>query len=257
MVEHLRHIESNRARVSSEENEERNGEAIDHYFARARGSFRYLGRSACLTPAYQPHSNSLRTYNLSSTPCPIWSISGDLNVESEMHQFLIETYLSQVHPLFLILDLSKPCFQPDFPFQSNLPSMETFSLQMMYAIACYCLPEHFNRLSLLADACYNRALTHVERATSEINLDTLQSITLLAFHSLFKPQGGNIGQQIAFASRIETELNSQEANHTDLRLRSLQSAIFCIGMQVSTVLDRPSGLLEPVKIPCCLFDDIF
>lgn len=118
---------------------------------------------------------------------------------------------------------------------------------MVYSIACQCVPDRGNRLLSLSDACYTRALKHIDSATANLTVETLQSIALLALRSLFDPQKGNFGQLIAFAARLAIDIGGQDIPAWGDSMRNIYTSIYCMESQFATVLDRPLFLPEPVR----------
>ncbi|EXJ90967.1 hypothetical protein A1O1_04074 [Capronia coronata CBS 617.96] len=161
-----------------------------------------------------------------------------------MHQFLVSKYLSTIHGLYPVLDPAMP-FLTECPTSlTDMPTSELFMLHMVYSIACHCLPGNDRQLVLLSDTFYREALVHAEKITAELNVEALQAVLLLALRSLFDAQNGSLGQQVAFAYRLEVELGAREVEESTPALQQLRESIFCIGNQVATALDRPSGLTE-------------
>ncbi|KAK5213265.1 hypothetical protein LTR41_000844 [Exophiala xenobiotica] len=163
-----------------------------------------------------------------------------------MPQYLSNWYFSTLHQVYPILD-------PDLPFLTRPPRwadaspFEAFTLNMVYSIACHCLPGNNTQLTFLSETFYREALAHADKVTAELNLEALQGVVLLALRSLFDSQEGSLGQQVAFAHRLEVELSAKEMDETSSALDTLRSAIYCIGSQMATGLDRPSGLAEPSR----------
>jgi hypothetical protein len=88
---------------------------------------------------------------------------------------------------------------------------------------------------------------HVDNATASLTIDTLQSIILLALHSLSEPQKGNFGQLIAFAARLAIDIGGQDIPARGDHMRNIHTSIYCMENQFSIVLDRPPFLPEPVR----------
>lgn len=157
----------------------------------------------------------------------------------------------------------------------DLVPIETFSLNMIYSIACHTIPNsakrqdarnlwhssgkqaHYQANCLkyrnLAGKFYNKAMDHVEAATLEPTIDTLRAVLLMAINSLFDPKSGNIGQQIALAARIAYNLEAkadQEGStpkNTEM-LRNMHMTIFSIENEIASTLDRPATFPEPVSL---------
>ncbi len=159
-----------------------------------------------------------------------------------MHDFLIQTYLSTIHLLYPILDEPHLLFLANVERPTSSPSTAGFVTNIIYAIACYCVPGTRESGSLLplARACYQRSLRHVKCATADLNPGSLRNMALLALHSLFAPDQGNCTQLLGLASRMCIELGLLDAKEPSLR--RLYLSIFCMANQVSLALDRPCPL---------------
>lgn len=183
-------------------------------------------------------------------------------------------YLEIIQPVYPILDLSLPVGRylvEDVP--SDLTATETFTLNMIYSISCYILPNTgkkrdskdiwnpSGRLSYhqanslkyraLATEYYNKAMEQLEAATMDPNMATLRAVLLLAIHSSFDPKSGNAGQQIALAARLAFDLEAkaelQELEPTEIEvLRNMHMTIFSLENQIASTLDRPALFPEPV-----------
>jgi hypothetical protein len=101
-------------------------------------------------------------------------------------------------------------------------------------------------------------MEHLEAATVEPTIDTLRAVLLLAINSLFDPKTGNIGQQVALATRLAYNLEAQRElqelapDEVDV-LRNMHMTIFSIENEIASTLDRPATFPEPVSIqnrPC-------
>jgi hypothetical protein len=174
-------------------------------------------------------------------------LTEDLVVKPSMHQFLLETYFSELHPLFPFLDTTLVFLSPQSPCSQELLPSEAFILHMVYSIACHCVPNSGNQLLSLSDACYARALNHIESATANVTVGSLQSITLLALRSLFDPQKGNFGQQVTFAARLAIDIGGQDIPAREETMKNIHTSIYCMESQFTAVLDRPPFLPEPVR----------
>ena len=176
-------------------------------------------------------------------------------------------------PVYPIIDLSQRYLDSEVP--TDLAPIETFSLNMMYSIACHTIPNsakrqdarnlwhssgkqaHYQANCLkyrnLAGKFYNKAMEHVEAATLEPIIDTLRAVLLMAINSLFDPKSGNIGQQIALAARIayslEAKADQEESSpeNTEM-LRNMHMTIFSIENEIASTLDRPATFPEPVGL---------
>jgi hypothetical protein len=189
---------------------------------------------------------------------------------------LLDLYLEVIQPVYPILDRSMPVGRylvEDVP--ADLTPTEIFTLNMIYSISCYILPntgkkhdpQHSwhssGRLSYhqanslkyraLATEYYNKAMEHLEAATMDPNIATLRAVLLLAIHSSFDPKSGNSGQQIALAARLafdleqKGELQELQPNEIEL-LHNMHMTIFSLENQVASTLDRPALFPEPVRL---------
>ena len=209
---------------------------------------RYVGKLSCLTQCL-----SIRGGEEIADPIPIRQplafeeLQGDLIVRPRMHQFLLQTYLTEIHPLYPFLDRSFRFLSPQSPLIQDLSPSESFILQMVYSVACHCCPGIVNRLVALSDACHARAVQCFDSATADLSVVTLQAITLMALRSLFDPQKGNFGQLITFAGRLAIDIGGQDMPARGENMRDIQTSIYCMENQFATVLDRPPFLTEPVS----------
>lgn len=155
-----------------------------------------------------------------------------------MHQFLMNKYMTVIHPAYPILE----GFSQDVrPADRDMSPWVRFTLYMVYAIGCHCLPKNDSRFVLLSESCYRAAQPHFESVMAELDIKALQAVLLLAVHCLFDPREGNIGQLIAFAYRLEIEMVEQGGDEMGNALSRLQKIIFCLGNLVASTLDRPVG----------------
>jgi hypothetical protein len=238
----------------------------EHHFAYAADSYRYLGSEASL----------IRSPRLLSTAVQIpVQDDDDLKISftqssTRAHE-LVGIYLEVIHPLYPILDLSARYLFKEPP--PSLTDTESFHLIMVYSIACHIMPSntwkghpehqwnpsgHLSfqqanaaKYQMLAGAKFDEAMFYLEAATSEPTIDTLRSILLLVIHSLFDPKKGNIGQQLALATRLALTLDSQTVQELGPKgaevMRNLHSTIFSMENEVASTLDRPSTFPEPVR----------
>ncbi len=219
-----------------------------YHFVQARGGFRYLGSNALL--AARPDFLSVPGASPASTATrlefpPVASLAGI--VDSQWHQVLVGRYVQVLHKMYPVIDANQPCLQQPPGPSSNLSTFESFLSKMVCSIACHCLPGNDNSLVLLSDALYAEALVSLESITTDQDVEALQAILLLALRSLFDAQKGNIGQQVTFAQRLLTELGSRDVEDARATLQRLQCAVYCIGSEAATVLDRPPAVIAPVS----------
>ncbi|KAF2634640.1 hypothetical protein P280DRAFT_474515 [Massarina eburnea CBS 473.64] len=238
----------------------------EHYFASAGNSYRYLGSESCLirSPRLQgltlsvPLEEDDDDYLLSFSQTPAKSYE------------MVEVYLESIQPLYPILDTSARYLLRQLP--SELTEVELFNLNMVYSIACHVMPvttrrrhphHQWNPSGKLSYHTGNyikyreragtflaRAMEHLEASTAEPTIDTLRAILLLAINSLFDPKTGNIGQQVALATRLaltlESKIEQQELSPIETEmLRNMHSTIFSIENELASTLDRPATFPEP------------
>lgn len=224
-------------------------DAIEEAIASSpRESFRYFGKNSALSLSFAirgAENLSPRVHN--ETPCPIDELGQDLVVGPRMHQFLLQTYLEEIQPIYPFLDCSPSFLTPEGSTPPDLQKPEVFILQMVYSVACHCAPASQNLFPSLSDACYNRALQHIDDTTANLSVITLQAIILLALRSLFEPQKGNFGQLIAFAARLAIDIGGQDIPARGEHMRNIHTTIYCMENQFATVIDRPPFLPEPVS----------
>lgn len=239
----------------------------DHHFAYAGDSYRYLGAESCLVKSPRLHATSLQTPFEDDDD---WQLSWKQS-NAKTHE-LVEVYLDTIQPLYPIMDMSARYLAQEPP--PDLTETELFTLNMICSIACHVMPgtnrkrhpDHrwnpSGRLSYhmgnsikyrnFAGIFYSRAQEHLEASTIEPTMDTLRAVLLLAINSLFDPKSGNIGQQIALATRLalalEFQVEVQELGSDDATMiRNMHKIIFCLENEVASTLDRPATFPEPVS----------
>jgi hypothetical protein len=238
----------------------------EHHFAYAGDSYRYLGSESCVVKSPRLLSAGV---HIPAQEDDDWQLSWT-HTSAKAHE-LVEIYLEVVHPLYPVLDLSARYLSPEPP--SDLTDTERFHLNMIYAIACHIMPSttwkkhpehqwnpsgrlsyqhaHAAKYLLFAASKLADAMCFLEAATSESNIDTLRSMLLLVIHSLFDPKTGNIGQQLALATRLALTLDSQSVQHLESKaaelMRNMHSTIFSIENELASTLDRPATFPEPVS----------
>lgn len=210
----------------------------------------YLGPSACILSSscstrILPSEVSFHPQTEASTL--LAASYRDLQIPVEMHNFLVHNYMSNAAAMYPILEDSEPCLQM-IP-GSRMPSLERdqFLQSIIYSISCHCVPpNHQGHLFLpLADSFHQRAIEHIEAATSELSIQSLRNIALLAFHSLLSPSRGNCYQLIGLATRLCIDLGLEK--ETDTSMRRLYLAVLCMERQVALTFDRPWFLHFPVR----------
>ncbi|KIW17141.1 hypothetical protein PV08_04332 [Exophiala spinifera] len=245
LVDHLKSLEADHpADAASSATRESTASSRRPRFVHVRDSFRYLGANA-------PLANS--TFNSLASQSPLRSnqASSRLGIpltwswDAGSHQYLVNMYFATIHQVYPILDPESALFSDPQRRQIELSPFEAFVLNIVYSISCHCLPGNNPQLALLSDTYHREALTYADKVTAELNLEALQAVNLLALRSLFDSQTGSLGQQIAFAHRLELELSAREVDETSHALIALRATTYCVGNQMATALDRPSGLVEP------------
>lgn len=239
----------------------------DHHFAYAGASYRYLGSESCLVKSPRLLSSAV---DIPVEDDDDWQLSWTQS-RAKAHE-LVEVYLEVIQPMYPIVDLSARYLTPEPPL--DLSETERFHLNMIYSIGCHLMPSHTwkkypqhqwnpsGRLSyqhgnstkyrLFAGTKLADAMCYLEAATSESNIDTLRSMLLLIVNSLFDPKTGNIGQQVALATRLALTLDSQisqESGSKDVEaMRNMHLSIFSIENEIASTLDRPATFPEPVSV---------
>jgi hypothetical protein len=246
----------------------------EHHFAYAGGDYRYLGADSCLlkSPRMQPRKVV--------SPISVdddddeWNLTWKKSSAKEWQ--LLDLYLEVIQPVFPILDRSMPVGRylvEDVP--EDLTPTEIFTLNMIYSISCYILPNtgkkhdpqqtwrpsgHLSyhqanslKYRALATSFYDKAMEHLEAATMDPNIATLRAVLLLAIHSSFDPKSGNSGQQIALAARLAFDLEQkgevQELQPNEIEiLHNMHMTIFSLENQIASTLDRPALFPEPVRL---------
>jgi hypothetical protein len=234
---------------------------FDNHFARTGDTYRYLGAEACLIKSPRRVQSVMM-----QTPIEedddwrlVWTESPAKNYE------LVLVYLKVIYPLFPIVHPSVRFLAPDVP--PDLTEQERFSLNMIYSIGCHVFsgkeskttPRHFNQRNSLkyrffAVTFFDRAMGFLEASTMEPTIATLQALLLFAINSLFDPRSGNIGQQLALATRLaisleanmDSKLESGEFTPADLDIiRKMHCTIFSLENEIASTLDRPATFPEP------------
>ncbi|KAF2269995.1 hypothetical protein CC78DRAFT_188469 [Lojkania enalia] len=228
----------------------------DHHFALAGGEYRYLGAESCLvkSPRLQPARTS------QSPDCDEEDKRAVFSEPAIGTHELVELYLKTLQPLYPILDPSLRFLTQQIP--EDLEPPEVFSLNMIYSIACHFYPgtipsyrpsgklsfaqARFFRYRELGEGFFEKAMEHLEASTVDPSISTLRAVLLLAIHSLFEPKLGNVGQQVALATRLALSLEKQELDTKDrMTIRDMHSTIFSIENELASALDRPATFPEP------------
>ncbi|KAH8724326.1 hypothetical protein GQ44DRAFT_285997 [Phaeosphaeriaceae sp. PMI808] len=248
---------------------------FQHHFAEAGGSYRYLGSESCLLKSPRLHPRRVRSPLLLDEDDD-FQLSWKRSAAKEWE--LLELYCDIIQPVYPILDLSLPVGRylvEDVP--PDLDPTEIFTLNMVYSISCYILPNtgkrqnpdyvwnpsgrlsyhqaHSLKYRTLASQYYAKAMEQLEAATMDPNIATLRAVLLLAIHACFDPKSGNYGQQIALAARLafslECKRDLQELQPNEVEcLRYMHMTIFSLENQVASTLDRPALFPEPDSELC-------
>ncbi|KAF2165247.1 hypothetical protein M409DRAFT_56119 [Zasmidium cellare ATCC 36951] len=202
-----------------------------YHFTNVRNAYRLIGLHAPLfTKTSSHHPSESKQFQGQDRSYPPLEPPNGLAISSELHYFLVENYMEKCNTVYPILEAGRTVLQQD-PSQSNSISPWTYFVLNM--------------------SCYRAAQTCFESVMSELDVEALQAVLLLALYSLFDPQQGNIGQQIAFAHRLEIELAEREADSLDgldSSLGRLRKVIFYLGTQVSSVLERSVGFHSMISL---------
>ncbi|KAL5387383.1 hypothetical protein DPSP01_003604 [Paraphaeosphaeria sporulosa] len=250
----------------------------EHFFAEAAGSYRYLGAEACLVKSPRQKAKELN-WGVGDEDDDEWRISIQQS-DAKNHE-LVEVYIEQIQALYPILDVSARYLASELP--SDLTAVELFHLNMIYSIGCHVTPlilskkvrqregfgkignpsddrlwsrtgrhtyrmAHTQNYTLLAQNFLETAELYMEAATADATVEGLRAILLLAINSLFDPLRGNIGQQIAIATRLALALEqkSHDMSPSDLDMvHRMHTTIFSLENEIATVLDRPATFPEP------------
>jgi hypothetical protein len=224
-----------------------------------RASF-YIGNLSCLSQALAViHDAETPVQQIPTPPTLEIGHRTTIKINREIHQYLLMTYFRDIHCLYPFLDESLPFLSPDGYVghdSTELAPWQRFILELVYSIASHHIldfdatDQGGYRYRALADECHRRALQHIDLATADISIITLQAITLLALHSLFAPQRGNFGQLIGLSARLAIDLGTgskpEPPDQKEVRMQQIYLSIYCLENQFATALDRPCFLPEPV-----------
>jgi len=217
---------------------------VEHVFAHAGGAYRYLGGSSCLIAAIDIQGIGTQVVVPSLDLEPTFD-GTSINLDVYIH--LGNLYLVEIEPLFPLLNKQLQSLVLTNPTNCS-SSVERLILFIIYNISCRLLrgsDEH--KWLTLGEYFRKHAMGLLEACTTDPTMPTLRIILLLAISSLFEPRDGNIGQQIALASRLAIDLASNDLDQDDKEyLQQMHSVIFCLENEVATCLDRPATFAEPV-----------
>lgn len=229
--------------------------------SRSRTS-RYIGSLSCLSQSLSV-ADGIKTQAQQTPALPILHMGDGPNcvVTQETHQFLVTTYLTDIHSLYPFLDESLLFLSPEWLIDGHsteLDPRQRFVLELVYSIASHHIldliaTEHQRHCyRTLSDECHRRGLAFFDSAATDISIPSLQAVTLAALHSLLSPQQGNCGQLIGLAARLAIDLSTSDhprVIRSDMAtMQKIYMSIYCIENQFSTALDRPGLLPEPVTI---------
>ena len=204
---------------------------------------RYIGPNACLNTGAL--SSDLVPVGPSSYPqsakAPALPTEHEFVITTEIHRFLLGTYLYNIHCLYPFLDNTSPPLTLVTQSLTTQEPWQEFMLQMIYAVACFCVDKEGYR-SLAAD-CHRRAMKYIDRATAHTNVESLQAVIILAVHGLFQPKHGNVSQLIGFATRLMMDIERYCQNQ-GTSMHGIYTTLYCLENQCATVLDRPTLLPE-------------
>lgn len=223
---------------------------------------RYMGNLSCLSNLLSV-VNDTRIQAQHIPVLPTIYVGEGLNsvINQETHDYLVKTYLTDIHCLYPFLDESLQFFSPEWRIDidsTELALRQRFILELVYSIASHHIMDsvvtdhqrHCYRT--LADGCHRRGLMLFDKVAMDISIPALQAVTLAALHCLFSPQQGNCGQLIGLAARLAIDLSPSDKSCTIRRGRTkmqpIYTSIYCIESQIAATLDRPSLLPEPVMV---------
>ncbi|KAL2785028.1 hypothetical protein BJX66DRAFT_343475 [Aspergillus keveii] len=247
--DHVREGDVSRSYIASllrELQDAQPAESANHPAGRtsAPNTYRYIGPRACLT--YNTYSHAWPAYSAHQPLCeaepPVIRWEKGPGITPEIHKFLIDQYLSKVDCIYPFLDLAaSPFTLPSHTYASS--SWEQFMLLLVYATACHCVNHDGYRT--LADGCHERAIKHLDQATADGTVASLQAILLLTVYSFFQPQQANTSQLIGFAARLAMDIEQHGDEEQQAMVQRIYPAIFSLENKFVTALDRPSLLPEP------------
>ena len=162
-------------------------------------------------------------------------------ITTEIHRFLLETYLNNIHCLYPFLDKNSPPLTLVTQSLTTPEPWQEFMSQMVYSVACYCVDQDGYRN--LGGESYRRAMKYIDRATASTTVESLQAVIILAVHGLFQPQHGNVSQLIGFACRLMLDIERYGQNQS-APMHNIYITLYSLENQYATALDRPTLLPE-------------
>jgi hypothetical protein len=210
-----------------------------HLLGYSQGTYGHVAQHRSLVQQQDRQSPSLPSHAIPS--------SGPITID--LRRYLLQVFLDSIHRIYPILDPSLPWLSPETTVDFDPPPTQAFILQVVCGIACHCDDLHSSILVPLASAAHARALHHIEQATAEQSISTLQVAILLVLYTLFDPTSGNISQQLGFAVRLAIDLAGSDSDEQPVLLSRLYTIIYCLENHVCSVLLRPTSLPEPSSRP--------
>lgn len=208
----------------------------------------YVGPSACV-PRELSSSSVGRLAEEASFHAPALTLIDEavsnLEVNLEMHHFLLDNFFTQLHSVLPVFDRSNDFAWEGKGHDGHSSASNQFRRQVVYAVSCHCVPVHANKFALLSKGCLRRAQKHLPEATVSISIDTLRNIILISLLGLFEPAAINFGQALSLAGRLCLDLDILNVEHG--KFRYLYLTVLCMERQLSVSLDRPFFLPAPVS----------
>ncbi len=215
-----------------------------HYFASAKGAYRYLGAQspilsidmdmARLPVLDQPRISGLFQLREESS-----------TITADQHRYMLELFFKSVHKIYPVLGGSLTWLSAEIAPELVYSPPQHFIRQIIHGIACHCDNTHDPLLTRLAGTAHARALQHIEKATAEQTILTLQVAILLVIYTLFDPTSGNISQQLGFTIRLAMELAGSDDDEQLQILPTLQKIVYSLENHICSVLVRPTSMPEP------------
>lgn len=221
---------------------------------------RYIGPLSCLSQSLSIIENpATKALQIPSPPPLHLRRDSEFAIDHTTHQYLMQKYFSEVHPLYPFVDETLPFLSPDWEIENannTLNPRESFILESIYSISSHLVvgesKNHEQAESYLkfSKQCYCQGLKAFEKAATDISLQTLQVVTLAALHSLFSPQHGNFGQLIGLAARLAIDLGIRNRprsdENEDNKINQVYMSVYCLENQYATAMDRPTLLPDPI-----------
>ena len=201
----------------------------------------HIGPKSCLNSvALSPDIASEAAYS-QWTRAPVLQADQEFVITTEIHRFLLETYINNIHCLYPFLDNTSPPLTLVTQSLTTPEPWQEFMSQMVYSVACYCIDQDCYRS--LGLESYRRAMKYIDRATASTTVESLQAVIILAVHGLFQPQHGNVSQLIGFAARLMMDIERYCQNQ-GAPMYHIYTTLYSLENQFASVLDRPTLLPE-------------